>query len=96
MAVAASVHWSNGFFSTADGYEFPAVLGAGAAALALTGPGALSLDRMTAGALDQTWLAWLVVPAAIISSSAIMTRRRRSCAESGPGREPVAAPHGAS
>lgn len=45
MIVAAlSVHWNNGLLATGDGIELPLLYGAGAAALALTGPGAYSLD----------------------------------------------------
>ena len=46
MAVAArKVHWSQGFYGQ-GGYEFPLLLGVVGAALALTGPGAISLDRL--------------------------------------------------
>ena len=38
------VHASNGFFDTRGGIEFPLVISLAAAALAFTGPGALSLD----------------------------------------------------
>ena len=38
MIVASSLHADNGFFSTKGGFEFPAVLGWSAAALALAGP----------------------------------------------------------
>ncbi len=44
MAVAASMHTDNGFFAQDGGYEYPAVLALVAAALALGGPGQLSLD----------------------------------------------------
>jgi putative oxidoreductase len=40
------VHWDKGFFSTAGGYEYNLVLGVAAIALADTGPGAWSLDRV--------------------------------------------------
>ncbi len=46
MAVASrKAHWPQGFFGT-GGYEFPALLGLVGAALALTGPGAISVDRL--------------------------------------------------
>jgi putative oxidoreductase len=46
MAVAAcKVHWPQGFYGQ-GGYEFPLLLGVVGAALALTGPGAISLDRL--------------------------------------------------
>jgi putative oxidoreductase len=47
MAVAArSVHLENGFFITAEGYEYVLNLSAAALALAAIGPGSLSVDRL--------------------------------------------------
>ena len=48
MAVAVrQAHWSSGFYGVREGgYEFALLLGAGAAALGLTGPGALSVDAL--------------------------------------------------
>ena len=47
MVVAAgSVHWKNGVFAMSNGIEVPLLYATGAAALALTGPGAYSLDRL--------------------------------------------------
>ena len=47
MAVAArSVHLENGFFITAEGYEYVLNLSAAAIALAAIGPGSLSVDRL--------------------------------------------------
>jgi len=37
-------HWGNGFFAMNDGVERPLLYAAAAVALALTGPGAYSLD----------------------------------------------------
>ncbi len=46
MAVAArTAHGTTGFYGQ-GGYEFPALLGTVALGLALTGPGAVSLDRL--------------------------------------------------
>jgi putative oxidoreductase len=44
IVAAVSVHWSNGLFSMTNGIEVPLLYGVAAAALALTGPGAISLD----------------------------------------------------
>ena len=46
MIVASSLHWSNGLFATANGVELPLLYGAAAVALALTGHGVYSLDRL--------------------------------------------------
>ena len=47
MAVAArSVHLQNGFFITAEGYEYVLNLSAASVALAAIGPGRLSVDRL--------------------------------------------------
>ena len=46
MAVAArTAHWPQGFYGQ-GGYEFAALLGTAGAALAITGPGAISVDRL--------------------------------------------------
>jgi putative oxidoreductase len=45
MIVAAiSVHWQNGLFAMSNGIEVPLLYATGATVLALTGPGAYSLD----------------------------------------------------
>jgi putative oxidoreductase len=47
MAVAVrSVHLQNGFFITAEGYEYVLNLSAASVALAALGPGSLSVDRL--------------------------------------------------
>jgi len=44
IVAAGSVHWSHGLFAASNGIEVPLLYGAAAAALALTGPGAYSID----------------------------------------------------
>jgi putative oxidoreductase len=47
MIVAArTVHWRNGVFAASNGVEVPLLYATGVSALALTGPGAYSLDRL--------------------------------------------------
>jgi putative oxidoreductase len=40
------VHWKNGFFSGNGGFEFPLTLATVAVAVAATGPGRFSIDRL--------------------------------------------------
>ena len=44
LVAAVSVHLKSGFFAQGGGYEYAFVLAGAAAALAFTGPGAISLD----------------------------------------------------
>jgi putative oxidoreductase len=44
IVAAVSVHGKHGLFATSNGMELPILFGAGAFALALTGPGAFSAD----------------------------------------------------
>jgi putative oxidoreductase len=44
IVAAATVHWQNGLFATSNGIEVNLLYGAAAVALALAGPGRLSLD----------------------------------------------------
>jgi putative oxidoreductase len=53
IVAAVSVHWQHGLFAGSNGIEVPLLYGAGAAALALTGPGLYSLDG--ALGLAGTW-----------------------------------------
>lgn len=55
MVVAASTHLANGLWSTAGGYELPLLYAVLGAVLALTGPGALSVDAL----LGFDWAAYL-------------------------------------
>lgn len=64
MAVAATVHAPNGFFNTDGGFEFPAVLGLVCGALALGGPGTLSLDAATRNVFNKPWMRVLALAGA--------------------------------
>jgi putative oxidoreductase len=80
MIVASSMHIDNGFFSNKGGFEFPAVLGLSAAALALTGPGTLSIDHVLGHRLNQPWMRNLALAAVVPAAFAVIARRRRAVA----------------
>jgi putative oxidoreductase len=44
VVIVFSVHWPKGFWNAKGGWEFPISLAAGAIAICLTGPGAISID----------------------------------------------------
>ncbi|MFH8803481.1 DoxX family protein [Streptomyces sp. NPDC017936] len=67
MAGASAVHVPNGFFAQSGGYEHPASLGLIGAALAVTGPGRLSLDHALRHAVNRDWM----VPAALGVTAAV-------------------------
>jgi putative oxidoreductase len=87
MVVAAvSVHWQHGLFAASNGIEVPLLYGAGAAALALTGPGAYSLDA--ALGLTTWWtpaVTWTALAGGIAGAVVNLTARRN------PATDPVAA-----
>ena len=72
----ATVHWSNGFFNTSGGYEFNLLIAAAAIALAITGPGEISIDHIAGWSLaGPGWgLAALGVSAAAAGSVLAMRK----------------------
>jgi putative oxidoreductase len=67
IVAAVSVHLPNGVFAQNNGIEVPLLYGVAGTALALTGPGRLSLDALLG--LDALWtpeLAWAALGAAIL------------------------------
>lgn len=84
MIVASSMHADNGFFSTKGGFEYPAVLAWSAAALALTGPGTVSLDHMLEHRFNRSWMRNLALAAAAPAAYAVIARRRRWVAATPP------------
>jgi putative oxidoreductase len=89
MIVASSMHAPNGFFVNKGGLEFPAVLGAGAAGLALTGPGALSLDHLLGHRLNRNWMRTVALALVIPAATAVINRRRRAVALAAAAAAPV-------
>ena len=76
MRVAADVHARNGFFNQRGGYEYPLLLGTVGATLALTGPGALSLDRLLGHRLARPWLGAVGCAVALAAGTAVARSRR--------------------
>lgn len=72
MAVAAvTVHRKNGFFIFKDGYEYVMVLATGLVALAILGPGRVSLDHVLGIEFDGLY-AGLVAAGLGIAGSALL------------------------
>lgn len=80
MGVAASLHRSNGFFASGGGLELPATFGALAAALALTGPGNLSVDRLFKHRYSKSWMGLAALAAAGGLATTIVRRREQRAA----------------
>ena len=78
MIVAiAAVHWDGGLFAMQNGIELPLLFAAGAVALALTGPGVLSLDAVLGlQHLTDPRLAWAALAAGTIGGFANLAIRQ--------------------
>ena len=78
MIVAAiGVHWTNGVFAATNGIEVPLLYGAGTIALALTGPGAYSVDALVG--LTSFWtpaVAWTAIAIGALGGCANLAIRR--------------------
>lgn len=76
MVVAiVTVHWQHGVFAQGNGVELPLLYAVGAAALALTGFGAYSLDA----ALGLTWPAaviWIALASGVVGGFANLALRK--------------------
>jgi putative oxidoreductase len=80
MFAAGSVHKPAGFFAMEGGYEYNVILGLGAAALAIRGPGRYSLDRLLGDRLNRPWLAAAALAGFGAASAFVVGRRQRSLA----------------
>ena len=77
LVAALTVHRAGGLFAMTNGVELPLLYAAGAIALALTGPGAYSLDALLG--LDSLWtpaLAWAAIAAGVVGGLANLLVRR--------------------
>jgi putative oxidoreductase len=78
IVAAVSVHWQHGLFAATNGIEVPLLYATGAAALALTGPGAYSIDALLG--LTTTWtprFVWGALTLAAVSAIVSLAVRRR-------------------
>ena len=77
IVAAVSVHWSHGVFAASNGIELPLLYAAGAAALALAGPGTYSVDALLG--LSGLWtpaLAWTALALGILGAFGNLAARR--------------------
>ena len=81
LVAVATVHWSNGFFNASGGYEFNLLIIATAIALAITGPGEVSIDRLAGWTLAGP--AWGVAALGISAAAAtsVLALRKPSPAQ---------------
>lgn len=76
IVAVATVHWANGFFNTNGGFELNYLVVGSALALALIGPGRLSIDHALGWNLNGLNWAMGALALASIASSAVLVGRR--------------------
>lgn len=77
IVAAVSVHWGHGVFASSNGIEVPLLYGAGAAALALTGPGGYSVDSWLG--LTAWWtpaVSWSALAVGVLGGAINVAARR--------------------
>ena len=80
MAVAATAHGPKGLFASNGGYEYPAVLGLCSAALAIAGPGKISVDHLLNYRLSNKPVAILSLVATAATTVMVLRRRQSGLA----------------
>ena len=91
LVAIATVHWNNGFFNASGGYEFNLLIIATAIALAITGPGEVSIDRLAGWTLAGP--AWGVAALGISAAAAtsVLALRKRHAQKQEGSREELSA-----
>ena len=82
LVAIATVHWSKGFFNSSGGYEFNLLIVAASIALAMTGPGTISLDNLAGWNLAGPEWGLAVLGAAAVAAGAVLAMRTSSPEES--------------
>ncbi|GKQ33612.1 DoxX family protein [Streptomyces sp. A012304] len=77
MAGASAVHVPNGFFAQSGGYEYAASLGLTGAALAVAGPGRLSLDHALGHTVNRGWMVSTALGVTAAATAVIVGLRTR-------------------
>lgn len=86
MIVAmVSVHRPHGFFAASNGIEVPLLYATGALAIAVTGPGAYSLDALLGlQGLSSPRSAWIAIAVAVVLAIGNLAIRRPAAAAPAP------------
>jgi putative oxidoreductase len=77
LVAIATVHWSNGFFNHAGGYEFNLLIVATAIALALIGPGKISIDHLAGWTLAGPAWGLVAVAISVVAATSVLALRAR-------------------
>ncbi|MFD1505699.1 hypothetical protein ACFSBG_08440 [Georgenia yuyongxinii] len=72
------MNYPSGFVAQKGGYEYAALLGLSPAALALTGPGEWSVDRVLGHRFNQPWMSSAGLVGSIAGAGVILQRRARA------------------
>jgi putative oxidoreductase len=72
----ATVHWSNGFFNSSGGYEFNLLIAATAIALAITGPGEISIDHLAGWTLSGIEWGLAALGVSAVTAGWVLARRK--------------------
>lgn len=76
LNAAVVVHARNGLWVQQGGYEYPLVLAALSAGIALTGPGAFALDAITGWDLTGVWAAAGIIGGLAVGAAVLAVRQQ--------------------
>jgi putative oxidoreductase len=78
LVAIALVHWNKGFFNSNGGYEFNLLIVATSIALAMTGPGTISLDHLVGWNLSGPEWGLAAFGASAIAAGSVLALRKPS------------------